>query len=113
MLSAELLNKSVVSAAAANCALCADKVGNELKDSLCVVVKTTNDCRIYRIFNTCGIKVFLNACKVLFTLVAKIIVILGAPPAIFEHTGLLQSSILIGFFSSLELQVSQSSSLYP
>ena len=73
MLSAKLLNQSVITAAAAYGALCADAVGDELENGFGVVVKTTHDRRVYGIFNACGIEVSLNGFKMLLALLAEVI----------------------------------------
>ena len=73
MLAAELLDKTVITAAAANCTLSADTVGYELKYCLSVVIKTSYNCGVNRVFNSCGIKIFLNCVKVVSALVTKIV----------------------------------------
>ena len=73
MLAAQLLNKSVVSSAAANGALGADAVGYKFKHGFCVVVKSANYGRVDCVFNACGVKVLFYLRKVLLALLANII----------------------------------------
>ena len=73
MLTAKLLNKSVVSSASADCSLCADTVGYELENCLCIVVKASYDCRVYCVFNICGVKIFFNTLEMLTAFVADVV----------------------------------------
>ena len=73
MLTAELLDKTVITTAAANSTLSTDTIGYKLKYCLCIVIKTSYNCGINRVFNACGIKIFLNCVKVVSALVTKIV----------------------------------------
>ena len=73
MLTAELLDKTVITTAAANSTLSTDTIGYKLKYRLCIVIKTSYNCGINRVFNACGIKIFLNCVKVVSALVTKIV----------------------------------------
>ena len=73
MLTAELLDKAVITTAAANSTLSTDAVGDKLKYCLCIVIKTSYNCGVNRVFNSCGIKIFLNCVKVVSALVTKIV----------------------------------------
>ena len=73
MLAAQLLNQAVVSAAAADGALCAYAVGDELKDGLGVVVETAHDCGVDGVFNACAAEIFLNLSKVRLALLAEVV----------------------------------------
>ena len=70
---AQILYKSVISAAAADRALRADIAGDEFKYRLCIIVKTAYNSRIDRIFYAAGVKIRLNAVKVLSALVAQVV----------------------------------------
>ena len=59
--SADFLNKMVVSAAAAYSTLCTDLRCDEFKRCLCVVVQSSNDPRIHRVFDTHRIQVLPRA----------------------------------------------------
>ena len=73
MLTAKLFDKSVISASAANSSLCADLCGNELKDSFCIIIKSSYDLWIYLKFNTKICKIGLKLSEVLITFFAEII----------------------------------------
>ena len=73
MLSAELLDQSVVTSAAADSALSADAVGDKLKNGLGVVVKSADDFGIYGVLNACAVEVSFNLGKVVFALLAEVV----------------------------------------
>ena len=69
-LTAQLADKSVVSASAADGGLRADIVGDELKDGAGVVVKSAHDMGIDGIFDAAFIKVLADSVKVVAAVVA-------------------------------------------
>ena len=71
MSAAELLDQAVVSAAAANGALSADAVGDELKNGFGVIVQSAHDGGVDGVFNAGAVKVFLHLAEVAFALFAE------------------------------------------
>ena len=73
MLAAQLLHQTVVSAAAADGALCADAVGDELKNRLGVIVQTAHDRGVNGEGNTGAVEIFFHFGEVALAVLAEIV----------------------------------------
>ena len=73
---AELLTKSVVASAAANCSLRADSGGDKLKHGSCVVVKTAHYGGVDPVGNIHGVEILFKALKVCPAIITEV----------FEHS---------------------------
>ena len=72
-LAAKLLDKSVITSATADCALCAYLIGDELENCSCIVVKTSYYLRVDVKVDAHYGEVLLKLLKVFFAIITEII----------------------------------------